>query len=145
MKASKPIEGQIAALPKLDRAALAEQYQRLYSKVAPQRWSREMLELAVAHHLQRKLNANLRAKMLQALLATEAIASILSTDSRHTELVREWRGRLHRVVLLDNSVMYAGQRYRSLSVVAQKITGSQCDGARFFGLSQSKAKAAVHG
>jgi hypothetical protein len=145
MKSSPALEAQIAALPKLGRAALSVQYQRLYLKPAPRRWSRVMLEHAVAHHLQRQLNANLRAKMLQALLATEAIVSILSTDSRNTELVREWRGRLHRVVLLGDGVMHEGQSYRSLSAVAQKITGSQREGARFFGAPDSRAKAAAHG
>lgn len=145
MKTSKAIEAQIAGLSKLNRTALAEHYRRLHSKPAPQRWPRKTLELAVAHHLQRQLNANLRAKMLQALLATEAIVSILSTNSRHTELIREWRGRLHRVVLLDDGVMYEGQRYRSLSAVAQKITESKCDGAKFFGSPETKTKAAARG
>ena len=132
MKGGESLEKQIAALPDLDRAALVEIYQRLYAKPAPLRMPREQLELAVAIRLHKQLNANLRAKMMQALLASEAIASILSTNSRHTELVREWRGRLYRVVILDAAVMYQNQKYRSLSAVAQAITGQKISGAKFF-------------
>jgi hypothetical protein len=52
-----------------------------------------------------------------------------------TELVRHYAGVEHRVqVLADGAFEYAGTRYRSLSMIARKITGTQWSGPLFFGL-----------
>ena len=140
MKRGESLERQIAALSDLDQTALAAAYQRLQGKAAPSRLPREQLELAVAVRLHKQLNANLRAKMMQALLAAEAMVSILSANSRHTELVREWRGRLYRVVILEDAVMYRDQKYRSLSAVARVITGQKISGSEFFGVPIEKQR-----
>ena len=143
MKNSKGLEAQIHSLPELNRQELAERYQRLYAKPPSRRLSREQMEMAMALQLQKLLNANLRAKMMQVLTATEAITSILIFNSRHTELVREWRGRIYSVTLLDDGVMYDDRLYRSLSAVARVITGKRCCGSEFFGVSNEKQKKAT--
>jgi Protein of unknown function (DUF2924) len=51
-----------------------------------------------------------------------------------TRLVREWRGVTHMVLIHADGIEWRGQRYRSLSVVARKITGARWSGPRFFGL-----------
>jgi hypothetical protein len=50
-------------------------------------------------------------------------------------LVREWRGMMHRVLVLDNEFEHDGKRYRTLSEVARKIAGTRWSGPRFFGLT----------
>jgi len=50
--------------------------------------------------------------------------------------VREWHGVTHTVVILKDGVEWQGKRYRSLTVVAQQITGVHWSGPRFFGLTQ---------
>jgi hypothetical protein len=52
-----------------------------------------------------------------------------------TVLIREWHGVSHRVTVLADGVLLRGARYRSLSAVARKITGSRWSGPRFFGCS----------
>lgn len=136
MKKRQSLEGQIAALPDLDRSSLVEQYKRLHSHPAPMRWSRAHLEVAVAYRLQKQLNANLRNKMMQVLGATEAITSLLISNSQHSEIVREWRGRIYSVTLLDDGAVYNDRHYRSLSAVAQAITGKRGSGAAVFGLPE---------
>ena len=49
-------------------------------------------------------------------------------------LVREWSGRLERVMVLDDGYAWNGCVYRSLSQVAKAITGRNWNGHRFFGL-----------
>src|SRR5271166_3192277 len=49
-------------------------------------------------------------------------------------LVREWSGRLERVMVLDDGYAWNGCVYRSLSQVAKAITGTNWNGHRFFGL-----------
>ncbi|MFZ0496371.1 MAG: DUF2924 domain-containing protein [Methylocella sp.] len=45
-----------------------------------------------------------------------------------TRLVREWRGVTHVVLIHADGIEWRGQRYRSLSVVARKITGARWSG-----------------
>ena len=48
-----------------------------------------------------------------------------------TRLVREWRGVTHMVLIHADGIEWRGQRYRSLSLVARKITGARWSGPRF--------------
>jgi hypothetical protein len=56
-----------------------------------------------------------------------------------TRLVREWRGVTHMVLIHADGIEWRGQRYRSLTIVARKITGARWSGPRFFGLRQRLA------
>src|SRR5580704_608147 len=49
-------------------------------------------------------------------------------------LVRQWRGQTHTVLVREDGFEYEGHRYRSLSVIAERITGAHWSGPRFFGL-----------
>jgi hypothetical protein len=52
-----------------------------------------------------------------------------------------WRGETHSVTVLGDGFAYQGQRYRSLSQIARRITGTRWNGPAFFGLRQSNGKA----
>jgi hypothetical protein len=49
-------------------------------------------------------------------------------------LVREWKGRIERVMVLDDGFAWNGSVYPSLSRVAKAITRTNWNGHRFFGL-----------
>jgi hypothetical protein len=49
-------------------------------------------------------------------------------------LVREWKGRMERVMILEDGFAWSGATYSSLSKVAKAITGVNWNGHRFFGL-----------
>ena len=49
-------------------------------------------------------------------------------------LAREWNGRMQRVAVLADGFAWNGKTYRSLSKVAQAITGTRWNGPKFFGL-----------
>jgi len=53
-----------------------------------------------------------------------------------TMLVRQWRGHTHTVLVREDGFEYEGQRYRSLTVIAERITGAHWSGPRFFGLTK---------
>lgn len=57
-----------------------------------------------------------------------------------TVLTREWGGKTHRVTVLENGFAWAGQKYRSLSEVAARISGTRWSGPRFFGLKQGSRR-----
>ena len=54
-------------------------------------------------------------------------------------LVREWNGRLERVMILEEGFAWNGQTFGSLSQIAKAMTGTTWNGHRFFGLRQGKA------
>ena len=49
-------------------------------------------------------------------------------------VVRDWNGRIERVMVFDEGYAWNGGVYRSLSQVAKAITGTNWNGHRFFGL-----------
>jgi Protein of unknown function (DUF2924) len=51
-------------------------------------------------------------------------------------LVRQWRGYTHTVLVREDGFEYEGQRYRSLTVIAEQITGAHWSGPRFFGVNK---------
>ena len=51
-------------------------------------------------------------------------------------LVRQWRGYTHTVLVREDGFEYDGRRYRSLTVIAEQITGAHWSGPRFFGLTK---------
>ena len=61
-------------------------------------------------------------------------------DRRRSELkpgailTREWNGRDHRVMVVNEGFAWNGETYDSLSDVAFAITGTKWNGPRFFGL-----------
>lgn len=55
-------------------------------------------------------------------------------------LVREWKGRLERVMVLERGFAWNGKSYRSLSRVAKAMTGTSWNGHRFFGLQTAQAE-----
>jgi hypothetical protein len=53
-----------------------------------------------------------------------------------TTLVRQWRGHTHTVLVREGGFEYEGRRYRSLTVIAEQITGAHWSGPRFFGVTR---------
>jgi hypothetical protein len=50
-------------------------------------------------------------------------------------ILRKYKGQLVRVTVEANGTFeYEGRRYKSLSAVAKAVSGSHCNGFRFFGL-----------
>jgi hypothetical protein len=53
-----------------------------------------------------------------------------------TILVRQWRGHTHTVLVHKDGFEHEGQRYRSLTAIAERITEAHWSGPRFFGLTK---------
>jgi hypothetical protein len=57
-------------------------------------------------------------------------------------LVREWQGKLERVMVLEEGSAWNGKNFASLSQIAKAMTGTNWNGHRFFGLRQKQGTAA---
>jgi hypothetical protein len=149
---TRSLAEELAALRGLDNKALKQRWRALYRTEAPVRIGRTLLLHAVAYWLQERALGGLRSSTRRLLeRAAEDIGSRRPpveapvTKARPgTVLIREWHGVSHRVTVLADGVLLRGTRYRSLSEVARKITGTRWSGPRFFGL-RAPAKGSDHG
>src|SRR5712664_218398 len=51
-----------------------------------------------------------------------------------SELVRTWKGKSYRVMVMADGFAYDGERFANLSEIASEIIGTRWNGPRFFGL-----------
>jgi hypothetical protein len=58
-------------------------------------------------------------------------------------LVREWNGKLERVMVLEKGFAWKGETFGSLSQIAKAMTGTSWNGHRFFGLRTAKSNRSV--
>ena len=144
------VDSQIAELLHRSTHDLRLAWRRLHRVEPPQGLSRDLLIRALVHRLQEQsyggTGRTLRRR-LQTLTGEREKrgaffdpAVVLKTG---TTLVRQWRGYNHAVLVRDDGFEYEGQPYRSLSVIAKRITGAHWSGPRFFGLTRPAGASAA--
>jgi hypothetical protein len=140
------LASEIASLSKLDIDELRERWKAMFGSAPSHDIGRSFLTRAIAYRLQEKAFGGLKPST-QRLLAefardgangSPAAAAPSRVVHSGALLVREWRGISHRVSVLEKGFSFRGKRYRSLSVVAREITGTQWSGPLFFGLKRSQ-------
>lgn len=52
-----------------------------------------------------------------------------------TKLIREFKNQKYEVIALDKGFSYNGKNYKSLSAIANEITGTRWNGKKFFGVA----------
>jgi hypothetical protein len=141
-------DDKLAALATMSPAQLRGEWLQLFGSAAPP-VGHKLLALAIAHRVQEKAMGGLPTKLTREIetmvrqlgKGEEIKASVSATLRPGTQLVREWRGTTHRVMILDDAYLYRDERYGSLSEIARKITGAHWSGPRFFGLTKNGATA----
>jgi Protein of unknown function (DUF2924) len=149
---TKNLADELAELRGLDPTALKQRWRVLYRTEAPVRIGQALLLQAVAYRLQERVLGGLKSSTRRLLerTAEENLHRRIPTEASATNvtpgsvLIREWHGTSHRVTVLADGVLLRGARYRSLSEVARKITGTRWSGPRFFGL-RAPTKRSDHG
>lgn len=117
---------------------LRREWRRLHGMQPPKSLSRDLLLRGITYKIQERAFGGLSKSVLRKL--SEAPSNVVrpATPVRvkvGTRLVREWNGQTHTVLVHADGVEWRGKLYRSLSVVARKITGAHWSGPRFFGLT----------
>ena len=139
------IEIEIAALEDLGTQELRKQWWRFYHTEPPAGLSRDLHVRAIAYKMQERVHGSLPQYVKRKL---RTLAGQLETGGGGkfkpgimlkpgAKLVREWGGRPHRVVVLEDGFDYEGRRYPSLSAIAREITGARWSGPRFFGIRRA--------
>jgi hypothetical protein len=126
-------------------------WRKLHHARPPSGLSRDLMIRALAHDLQERAHGGQSAALRRRLQtmarelakgASSFAAGIMPKTG--TTLVRQWRGHTHTVLVRADGFEYEGQHYRSLTVIAERITGAHWSGPRFFGLTQ-RARVSVAG
>ena len=136
----------ITSLSDLDTPSLRQWWADLFDIEATSRISRDLLIRAIAWRLQEEVCGGLRnsarrqlARHAQEFRSSGSISISSSADLKPgTKLIREWQGRVHEVVIVEDGYVWSGKRYRSLSQIARIITGTRWSGPRFFGTRGSR-------
>ena len=98
---------------------------------------------SLAYDLQERAHGGASAGLRRRLrsLASASAKGALAVDpgivlKAGTTLVRQWRGDTHTVLVHKDGFEHEGQRYRSLTAIAERITEAHWSGPRFFGLTK---------
>ncbi len=132
---------ELAGLAALDRDQLKRRWRRLYKSEPPIKVSRTLLKYAIAYALQEEALGGLKpsiARVIDGSLEGKIVVPV--TLYPGTKLLRKWNGAVHEVEILQDGMMYRGERHRSLSRVAELITGTHRSGLLFFGLKPKARK-----
>jgi hypothetical protein len=146
-RARKPdlseVEVELARL--LDRSTqeLRLAWRQLHRSGPPPGLSRDLLIRVLAYELQERAGGGasraLRRRLQSLAGASEKGALPVDPSIRlkaGMTLVRQWRGHTHTVLVQEDGFEHGGQRHRSLTVIAERITGAHWSGPRFFGLTK---------
>lgn len=141
MRRDEGLAAELAGLSALDTPVLRRRWFDLLKTEPSNRISRDVLIRAVAFAMQAVKSGGLSKPVQRQLLrhVSEIGSAGVQTVSSGpgykpgTRLVREWQGKVHEVIILDDGYLWSGKRYGSLSAIARAITGTRWSGPRFFG------------
>jgi len=137
------MDRQIAVLVDQLTPELRLAWRQLHRTGSPDGLSRDLLIRALANQLQEQSYGGVSRALRRRLqsLAGASEKATMAVDpglvlKAGTTLVREWRGHTHTVLVHQDGLEHDGQRYRSLTAIAERITEAHWSGPRFFGLTQ---------
>ena len=138
------LEAEIEALATLELGELIERYRELWGK-EPRSRNREHLRKRIAWKLEEKRLGGLSATAKERLEELAADIRLPPSKKKRADpapgsvLVKKYKGEEIRVTVVAGGYEHEGVLYRSLSALANAITGSHLNGRHFFGLTKRKA------
>lgn len=132
---------------KVDKTELAEFWESKFGQAPFPYMSKIFISKYYIYTQQEKilgeLNNNCKKQLDKLIAKYEKDKTINSNDIQKTKtailpagtkLIREFKGEKHEVKVLDNGYEYSGKIYKSLSAIANYITGTRWNGKVFFGV-----------
>ena len=134
-------EQKLADLDGMTSAQLRAEWRDCWRKPAPE-IGPDLLRRGIAWKKQSRMHGDLPPHVRREIgaILTRLSAGKSAVDCERiafrpgTRLVREWRGTMHQVVVLERGYEHEGRHYGSLTQVASAITGTHWSGPRFFDL-----------
>jgi len=143
-----PLESEIAALGGLSAHDLRIAWRRLHRDKPPRCMSRDLMIRSIAYRMQERAHGGLAPATRRRLRAVVGEIESKGTDAFDPgialkpgiRLVREWGRHMHTVIVREDGFDYDGERYRSLTKIATRITGAHWSGPRFFGIRKAASR-----
>lgn len=129
----------ITALSTMPVEELKKMWRNLYESEPPA-YNRVHLEQRLTYRLQEIAYGGMTEKTITKLKklrdskAVDARRKKVARPPIGTVIIKEYQGIEHRISVLRDGFDYDGQKFKSLSSIAFKITGTHWNGPRFFGL-----------
>ncbi len=141
---------ELDALQSYDRPRLVERWKHIFRHPPPKHASKDLMQRAIAWELQASAYGGLKPATVRKL---EAIALAIEQGRTHplldppprykpgTTIIREWYGRKHVVMVVEDGFAWDGRTWANLSQIAREITGTRWNGPAFFGLRKDGRRA----
>ena len=143
MNVNDIVKRQIDALGNADVSALKAKFEELYGFECGVTNSKN-LRNRIAYKIQEIYFGGLAEAdkaMLESIADKDPAANVKTPKRKHvkfvkgTRLCRNWKDKNHEVLVRqDGGFEYEGEIYRSLTAIAEKITGTHWNGKKFFGV-----------
>jgi hypothetical protein len=139
------LEAEIGRLPALSLLELRDRWKTLFGHPAPKSLRRNFLARAVAYQMQVEAYGGLSVarkrrlrEIANAVRTGDANAMLGSSRIKPgTQMIRQWQNTTHTVTALVEGFEWNGRIYKSLSAVANAITGTNWNGFAFFGIKRA--------
>jgi hypothetical protein len=139
------LEAEIERLPSLSLPDLRQRWKMLFGHPAPKSLRRNFLARALAYQMQVEAYGGLSATTKRRLREIASAvrngdASVVIGGNRikpGTQMIRQWQSTTHTVTALAAGFEWNGRTYKSLSAVANAITGTNWNGFVFFGIKRA--------
>jgi hypothetical protein len=136
------VENELDQLALMPISQLRIRYGQLFRTDPPKAFGPDLLRRSIAHRIQEKAYGGLPRsmqrlldQMMKAYRAKPGGKIVLPRRIKPgSVLIREWKGKSHRVMVLAGGFAYDGETFGNLSEIAVLITGTRWNGPRFFGL-----------
>jgi DUF2924 family protein len=144
-KTDPAVEAELDRLPTMPIVELRKRYRGLFRTEPPKAFGPDLLRRSIAHAIQEKAYGGLppsTRRLLDQLVKSASAKpngriELPQRIKPGSELVRTWKGKTYRVMVMADGFAHNGKTFASLSEIATAITGTRWNGPRFFGLRSS--------
>ena len=151
--ANPAVEAELDRLPTTPIVELRKRYRELFRTEPPKAFGPDLLRRSIAHRIQEKAYGDFSVST-RRLLDHLVKAAMAKPNGRlelprrikpGSELVRTWKGKTYRVMVMSDGFAHEGNTFTSLSEIASEITGTRWNGPRFFGLRSAPNREGADG
>jgi Protein of unknown function (DUF2924) len=147
------VEAELDRLPTMPIVDLRKRYGELFRTEPPKAFGPDLLRRSIAHRIQEKAYGGLSRsaqRLLNQMIKTYATRpngkiALPRRIKPGSELVRTWKRKTYRVMVMADGFAHDGKTFASLSEIASEITGTRWNGPRFFGLRSAPDREGVDG
>jgi Protein of unknown function (DUF2924) len=140
------VDALIDELPEMARPRMAELWEEHFGHPPATKLRVDLMRPILAYRIQERqrgaLPSDMQRRLQDAMKAysPQARASPVGRYKAGIRIIRQWGGVIHEVQVTDEGYVYQGEIYKSLSPIANRITGTRWSGPMFFGTKSKEVQ-----